>query len=370
MKFSITRDPLFNAIQKVQSVVEKKNTIEILGNLLCTLKGQEISICATDLAIGIKITLPVQGFQDGRVTLSAKHLFDIVKELPNKEIHFIKKENNWAEMTCGKARFNIVGLNADEYPTLPDFEQKTYFDARTDSLIDMIDRTEFAVSPDTTRFNLAGIFFESLENNIMRMVATDGHRLSTVDQEVFLSRPSEIKRGIVIPKKGLSELRALLSTDEPTVGLGFERGYLFVRLKSSFLFLRLIDSEYPDYRLIMPKSTNLTIRMVRTDFLSAIRRVNPLTNEKTKSIKLLFQTDLLTINSSNSDLGEAREELSVEYSGEPLDIGFNSKFLLEALAVMKSENIELHMKDSTSPVILVGTDERHHTYVIMPMRVG
>ena len=202
MNFTIQREPLLNALQKVQSVVERKNTVQILGNILCVVQKQELSLCATDLEVGVKVTLPVEGAQEGKITLSAKHFLDIVKELPNKPLHITRKDNNWVEIVCGKSKFNIVSLSADEYPSLPTFEDKSYSDVRTEALSDMITRTEFAVSTDATRYHLNGVFFEHLENGVMRMTATDGHRLSFVDTEVFLKMP-ELKRGIIIPRKGL-----------------------------------------------------------------------------------------------------------------------------------------------------------------------
>lgn len=368
MKFTIHRDPLLEALQKVQSVVEKRNTIQILGNILCTVKGNELSLCGTDLEVGVKVTLPVESPQEGKITLSAKHFLDIVKELPAKELHLTRKENNWVELVCGKSRFNVVSLAADEYPSLPSFEDKTYSDARVEALTDMIDRTQFAVSTDATRYHLNGVFFEHLENGVMRMTATDGHRLSFVDQEVFLKMP-EIKRGIIIPKKGLTELRKLLAESTSTVGLSFERGYVFAKHGNTYLFVRLIDGEYPDYRVVIPKSTDRVVKMDRELFTSALKRVSLLAHEKSRGVKLALQNGGLTISSSNPDMGEAREEIDVEYAGEPMEIGFNSKYLLECLSVTKGETLEFLLKDRLSPGILRTAGQQNHTYVIMPMRI-
>lgn len=368
MNFTIQRAPLLEALQKVQSVVEKKNTVQILGNILCTIQKQELSLSATDLEVGIKVTIPVESSQEGKITLSAKHFLDIVRELPDKPLHITRKDNNWVEIVCGKSKFNIVSLSADEYPALPSFEDKTYFDVRTEALTDMITRTEFAVSTDATRYHLNGVFFEHLENGVMRMTATDGHRLSFVDSEVFLKMP-ELKRGIIIPKKGLSEIKKLISDGESTIGLAFERGYIFLRLNSNYLFVRLIDGEYPDYRLVIPKSTDRVIKMDRQVFTSALKRVSLLAHEKSRGVKLTLQKGSLIISSSNPDMGEAREELDVDYTGEVMDIGFNSKYLLDCLNVMTAEGLELHIKDRLSPGILRGTENLNHTYVIMPMRI-
>lgn len=368
MNFSIDRSPLLEALQKVQSIVEKKNTIPILGNILCIVKKDEISLCTTDLEVGVKVNLTAEIQQEGKITLSAKHFLEIVKELPEKKLHVNRKDNNWIELVCGKSRFNIVSLPADQYPSLPSFEDKAYVEGKTDALMNMIDRTQFAASTDTTRYQINGVYFEGIDDNLMRMTATDGHRLSFVDQEIFLT-PFELKRGVIIPKKGLAEFRNLLDESKPTIGLSFERGYFFAKLESSFLFIRLIDGEYPDYRPVIPKSAEKQVGIRRQDFSSALKRVSLLANEKSRGVKLSFEPKVLTISSSNPDMGEAREELDIEYEGEPLEIGFNSKYLLESLNVMKSDQLNFSLKNPVSPGILREVGQENHTYVIMPMRI-
>lgn len=368
MNFSIERSPLLEALQKVQTVVEKKNTIQILGNILCTVTGSELSLYATDLEVGIKVILPVETKQEGKITLSAKHFLDIVKELPEKKLSVVLKDNNWIELICGKSKFNIVSLPADQYPNLPSFEDKVYHECKVEALTDMIDRTHFAASTDATRYHINGVYLECFENSLMRMTATDGHRLSFVDQEVFLTAPEQ-KRNIIIPKKGLTEFRKMLAEGDATIGFAFERGHIFAKLNDSYLFIRLIEGEYPDYRPVIPKNVDRLVKLDRSDFNSALKRVSLLANEKSRAIKLSFQKDLLLISSSNPEMGEAREEIDVEYSGEPLEIGFNSKYLLECLAVMKSDKLEFHFKDRLSPGILREAAQQNHTYVIMPMRI-
>jgi DNA polymerase III subunit beta len=368
MNFTIHRDPLLDALQKMQYVVEKRNTVPILGNILCSVSGRELSLCATDLEVGIKIVLPVESKKDGKITLSAKHFLDIVKELPSKDLVIGKTENGWVEIVCGKSKFKVVSLPAEEYPSLPSFEDKAYFEAKAEALIDMIDRTQFAVSTDATRYHLNGVYFEPIQNGLMRMTSTDGHRLSFVDTELFLKGP-ELKRGVIIPKKGLSELRKLLSEAGTSVGLAFERGYVFGKLGTTYLFIRLIDGEYPDVRGVIPKQIEQTVRMSREEFNSALKRVSLLANEKSKGVKLAIDSGVLTISSSNQEMGEAREEIDIEFKGEPVEIGFNSKYLLECLSVLSSEKLEFCFKDRLSPGILQGGEEKNHTYVIMPMRI-
>ncbi len=368
MKFTIHKDTLLEALQQAQSVVEKRNTVQILANILCSVKDGTLSLSATDLEVGVKILLPVENSTEGKITLPAKHFMDIVKELPSKVLEVARKDNNWAEIVCGKARFNVVSLSADEYPSLPAFEEKEYLDARVEALKGMIDRTSFAVSTDATRYHLNGVFFETLDSGLMRMTATDGHRLSFEDQEVFKKTP-EFKRGIIIPKKGLTELGKMLTEAGDTLGLAFERGYVFARNEGTYLFIRLIEGEYPPYQQVIPKAADRLVQIHREELSSALKRVSLLAHEKSRGVKFSLQGNTLTISSSNPDMGEAREEIDVQYSGEAIDIGFNARYLLDCLAVMDCDTLNFRFKDRLSPGIIQGLGRQNHTYVIMPMRI-
>jgi len=368
MRFKAERDVLLDAIQRIQSVVEKKNAVQILANVLCTVADGKLSLAATDLEVGIRITLPVESSEDGKITLSAKNFLDIVKELPSRPVQVARKNNDWVEIVSGKSKFNIVSLAADEYPALPSFEEKKYSEARTEALRDMIDKTAFAVSTDATRYHLNGVFFEQLEANVMRMTATDGHRLSFVDQEVFLAAP-DFKRGMIIPKKGLMELRKLLDSSTANTALAFERGYLFAHEGDTYLFVRLIEGEYPDYRQVIPKEVGRVARINRNDLMAALRRVSLLAHEKSRGVKLSFDQNQLTISSSNPDMGDALEEIDVDVQGESMAIGFNARYLLDCLAVVGSDEIEFSFKDRLNPGVVRGSDRKNHTYVIMPMRI-
>jgi DNA polymerase-3 subunit beta len=368
MKFTIHRNPLLEALSKAQSVVERKNTVPILANVLFSVEKNQLSVCATDLEVGVKINLPVQASQDGKVTLSAKALLDIVKELPQENLELTKKDNDWVEIICGKSKFKVVSLSASEYPTLPAFEEKKYIDSSIEGLKEMIDRTSFAVSTDATRYLMNGVFFEALDKNIMRMTATDGHRLAYMDREIFAHAP-EFKRGIIIPKKGLTELRKFLDEGEATIGIAFERGYIFAHLDHSYIFIRLIEGEYPDYRQVIPKSADRIAKLDKNQFHSALKRVSLLAHEKSRGVKFSMQNGMITVYSSNPDLGEAKEEIDADYTGEAVSIGFNAKYLLDCLNVMNDDQIEFYFKDHLSPGILKTKNQPNHTYVIMPMRI-
>jgi DNA polymerase-3 subunit beta len=371
MKFSIQREQLLAALQKVSSVIEKKHTMEILGNILFEAKKEngieKLTLSGTDLEVGIQISLDAQIEEAGKLTLSTKHIFDITRELPNQVMHFNLKPNHWVEITCAKARFNVVSISAEGYPNLPLFEEKNYSYANSERLSEMIDKTEFAVSTDATRYHLNGVYFELLPTGMIRMTATDGHRLSYIDHEVF-TKPIELKRGVVIPKKGLTELHKMLQGTK-NIGIAFEKGYLYAKAETSFLFIRLIEADYPDYRQVIPQSLDKVAKLKKDDLLSALKRVSLMAHEKSKGVKLNIQEGLLSIASSNPDMGEARDEINIDYAGESFEIGFNAKYILDCLEVMKEADIEFNFKDKTKPGLIQSAGHKNHCYVIMPMRI-
>ncbi len=367
MKFNIQRDHLLSALQKISSVIEKKHTMEILGNILFEAKNDQLTLSGTDLEAGIQITLDAQIQEPGKLTLSTKNITDITKELPNQVMHFNLKPNHWVEITCSKARFNVVSISAEGYPNLPLFEEKNYIYANSERLNEMIEKTEFAVSTDATRYHLNGVYFELLPSGMIRMTATDGHRLSYIDHEVF-TKPIDLKRGVVIPKKGLTELHKMLQGTK-NIGIAFEKGYLYAKSEGAFLFIRLIEADYPDYRQVIPQNLDKTAILKREDLLGALKRVSLMAHEKSKGVKISVQNDLMTVASSNPDMGEARDEISMKYQGEAVEIGFNAKYIMECLEVMKDPEIELHFKDKTKPGLIQSVAHKNHCYVIMPMRI-
>ena len=369
MRFSVDRAPLLAALQKAHTVIDRKTPIAVLNNLLFAVRSGVLWISATDLEVGIRLQLAVEMDTEGEVTLGAKHVLDIVKEFPDKKIRFNLKENSWVEITCGKSKFNLVGMATDQYPKLPNFEEKAYAPARSHVLKNMIDRTQFASSADSARYHLHGVYLESLEGPMIRMVATDGHRLSFVDDDVFTVE-NPFKLGIIIPKKGLSELRRFIDRDVETVGLCVERDYIFVQVSDAHLFIKLIEGDYPDYRPVLPKALDNAFQVNSLDFISAVKRVSLLSNEKSSGIKFVLNSNCLTIYSSNPDMGEAFEELDVQYGGQDLEIGFNSKYLLDDLHVVKSETLDFKIRDRLSPGLIQETGYDQHSYILMPMRLS
>ena len=374
MKFSIERDSLFRALDQMQSVVEKRNSVEILGNLLCVAQKDKLSVYATDLEVGLQIDMPASVDEPGKLTIPSKQFFEIVRELPSHSIRVSKKTNHWVEIISQKSKFSVMGLAAEEYPPQPDFNQGAYVETKMSALLNMLEKTSFAVSNDTSRYNLNGIYLEHLGQGLLRMSATDGHRLSFIDQELFLSAP-DLPRGVIVPKKGAMELRKVLAAQPESMSLSIQKGFLFIRIKKAeqnwSLFIRLIDGEYPDYRQVIPTGIQHRAVIQIPTFSGALRRVSLLAHEKSKGVKLAFQRGLLTLTTSNPEMGEAREEIDCQYEGTGFETGFNAKYLLDCLGVMDAQEIEMQFKDRLSSGLIQAhkSDSVNPTYVVMPMRI-
>ncbi len=369
MKFTVQKDVLLSSLQSVQSVVEKKNTVQILSNVLFEVSDNILSLTATDLEVGIKLNIPIDSAESGKVALSAKNILDIVKELPNKPIHFNKKENHWVEISCQKSHFKIVGLNADEFPPLPNFENKNYIKTSTQTTKEMIDKTSFAVSTDETRYHLNGSYLESIENNIVRMVSTDGHRLAFIDREMFLNNNDLLKKSVIIPKKGLAELRRLLEIKSDQFEMCVDKSNLLFKIGDTSLFVRLIEGNFPPYEQVIPKNNDKKITLDRIELIGCLKRASLLAFEKTKQVKFSFTDKVLTITAKDAELGEAKEEMDADYAGEMLDIGFNAKYLIDCLSILNTEKVTLELKDKLNPGILKPVGHNGYTYVVMPMKI-
>ncbi len=369
MKFQIQKDLLLEALQRVSNVVEKKNSLQILSNVMMEVNANKLTLTATDLEVGIKISVPVQADKEGKVAVSAKNLLDIVKELPNKSIHLNKKDNNWIELSCHKSNFNIVGLAADEFPPMPAFEDKNYFKVNVASAREMIDKTLFAVSTDETRYHLNGAYMEAIENNMIRMVATDGHRLAYMDKELVLNQAERFKKGIIIPKKGLLEMRRLLDTKADAFNMDVEKGNLLIQMENVSLFVRLIEGSYPDYEQVVPKNNTKIMTVSRDELLGSLKRVSLLANEKSKGVKFTLSQNQLTITSSNSDLGDAKEELDVKFDADNMEIGFNAKYIIDCLGILETENVSFHLNDKSTAGLMRPEGKDDYTYIVMPMRI-
>jgi DNA polymerase-3 subunit beta len=376
MELKIATTELSRALGRSQGIVEKKSTMPILSHVLLEAKKGQLVVSATDLdlAVSSEHEKGCEILKEGSVAVSARHLYEIVRALPEQQVTLKKAHNNYLEVKSGPSEFRIVGLPAEDFPALPRFEKVPFADVEAAALLDMIERTFFAVSTDETRYNLNGVFFEP-SADALRLVATDGHRLSLVERN--MGATFGLKKGVILPKKGLQELRKLLSEaaesgeEKPETKLGFVENSAIVRRPGVVLSMRLIEGLFPDYRQVIPKQGEKIVKLGRERLQETLRRVSLLSSDKAHAVKLELGKGTLKVLSQNPDLGEAKEEVPVEYAGDALKIGFNARYLLDVLAVLKSKDVSLELADDLSPGVVRGAEEvdAGFTSVVMPMRI-
>ncbi|MEZ4600949.1 MAG: DNA polymerase III subunit beta [Syntrophotaleaceae bacterium] len=372
MHFSIEKEVFLRGLARVQGIVEKKNTIPILSNVLIEAGDGEIHLTATDLEVGMKATYPANVTTAGKITVSAKKLFEIIKELPEKEIDFNAKDNCWIEIRCGKAFFNIVGLSAEEFPFFPNFQKEQFFRIDGGVLKEMIDKTSFSISTDESKYNLNGIYFRSLEVDgrpCLRLVATDGHRLALVQKDIDVSHIEQLSRGVIFPRKGIHELRKMADESNGDLQLGFLDNNAVIQKEQTVVVMRLVDGEFPDYDRVIPKSNEMVAVIPTDTFLHALRRMSILSSEKSKGVRIVLRTNLLEMSSSNPEFGDAREDFDIEYNGEEIAVGFNARYLIDILNAQSEPKVRMALKDKLSPGMVTPVNTADFLTVIMPMRL-
>jgi DNA polymerase III subunit beta len=384
MKFQIQKRDFLKGLNAVQSVSGRRSTLPILSHVLLELKKDSLFLTGTDLETGIREELPAQGEIEGKASVSAKKLYEIVRELPEDIIHLQKKENHWMTLRCGRTHFNLAGLDPEEFPALPAFQEELFSKCPSALFIEMIEKTAFAASNEESRYHLNGVLLTQVVpsgtevspdvqgKKTLRMVATDGHRLSLIDRDGI---PVEgLEKGIIIPKKGILEIRKLLQdrSGEENFEVYFNPTHGFLKVGKSLMIIRLIEGEFPDYQQVIPRDNQRKVIMDKTMVHGCLRRVSTMASERVEGVKLSLKPNLLELASYNQDYGDAREEVEVAYDGEPMEVGFNARYLLEALSVIGPEQVSLELKDGGSPGILRPPDGSGHpeqVCIIMPMRI-
>ena len=368
MEFKAKRGDCLATLYWTQGIVERRNTMPILANVLIEAHGSEIYLTATDLEVGIKGKMEGEVARDGKVTVNAKKLYEIVREAPEETLQLKRLENDWVEIRSGKTVFKVVGMDAREFPQFPKYDGEKLSSVPAKVLREMIERTIFSVSMDETRYNLNGVFVEEIGQGNVRMVATDGHRLAMIERGIgFLG----LSKGAILPRKGLGEVRKILEGVEAgLVSIGFKENMGLVVRENVALFMRLIEGDFPDYTKVIPKDNPQVAKIDHEEFLHALRRVSILSSERYKGIKVEFREGKVSISVSNPDLGEAVEDFEIEYHGKGMTVGFNAKYLIDVLTVLDSGGeVEVALKDDVSPSIIKKVGEEDYLYVVMPMRL-
>jgi DNA polymerase-3 subunit beta len=374
MKIKIARDELLTGLQRVQGIVEKRNTMPVLSNILLETKQDGIELVATDLEIGFRGHYKADVQQAGSVSLSARKLYELLKEVADGEVTLTTQENNWVQIQAGRSQFKIVGMAASEFPALPTIEREGRVAIPGSGLSSLIRKTLFAVGDNDARYILNGLLItlhSSDKKVTMKLVGTDGHRLAVAESDVTQSAgtdfPKEIKA--IIPRKAAQEIRRLLEEEEGEPLLGFTKNLVTFQKSGLFLTSRVMEGTYPNYQQVIPKESAKKAAIERTALESALRRVAVLSKDKTNAVKVILQNGSITLHTSSPDVGEATEDLPAQYRGESLTTGFNARYLLDALAVMDGETVNLEISSPLSPCVLKSDGDPGFLCVVMPMKI-
>jgi DNA polymerase-3 subunit beta len=377
MYFEIDKKEFIRGLGLMQSVAGRKTTLPILSHILLEWEKASLYLTGTDLETGIREELTAKINEKGNASVSAKKLYEIVRELPEEAIHIRKKDNQWITLQCGKSIFNLAGLDPEEFPSLPAYQEGNFSTVSTGLIREMIEKTVFAASNEESRYHLNGVLFAQARQageEMLRMVATDGHRLSLVDrQNKKISGIDE--KGIIMPKKGILEVKKIIGdrNGEEEMGIYFNATHGFFKLGKSLTVIRLIEGEFPEYEQVIPKGNDKKLVMLKERIVSSLKRVSTMANERMEGVKFSLKINSMEMSSAHQDFGDAQEEVEVAYDGPPLQVGFNARYLIEALNVIDTEEVLMELKDDGSPGILKPSSPApgvsNQISIIMPMRL-
>ncbi len=371
MEIKIDRSELLRSVSKVQSIIEKKSNMPVLSTILFTADGSTVRISATDLELGFQETINAQVIEEGSITLSGRKIFEVLKETKSSEFHIKEKENNWIFLSDGVARFNLASISPEEFPVFIEPEGVAMIAIAGDTLVNMINKTIYAVTAEEAGFKLSGVLTEKVvvdEKIYLRMVATDGHRLSLIDKSFANIESLELSEGVMIPKKGMSELNKM-AADGGTIEIGFKEKNCVAKKGNAFLVMRLLETNFPDYNAVIIKNEKTPVDIGKAVLVEAMRKMLILSNERYRAVKITLENNVMDLVSTNPDLGEAQENIEIKYNGERVEAGFNPKYFIDTLQSMQSETIHLDFTDSSKPFVLTGEADEGFVGLIMPMRV-
>jgi DNA polymerase-3 subunit beta len=375
LAINVSKEDFLPALNALQSITGKKGTMAVLANVLIQSQENFIEIIATDLEVGIKKSVAAEIISPGSLTLPAKILFEIVRESGSDSIKIEERDKNWARIKAGTSIYNLAGTSSDEYPDFPEYSEEALVSLPSELIKELIEKTIFSVAQEReSNYTLTGILLEKEKRDegksFLRMVSSDGHRLSIMEKE--LDKESDdivIEKNTLIPRKGVSE-RKKACEGQKNVSIGSDKKQLVVKTKNSVMIVRLMNGEFPDYRSIVnviEKDNYLEIE--RIGFLESLKRTNLFTEDTFNAIQLSVEENKLVLSSQNMDFGNAKDEMEIKYTGEPLELGFNCRYFIDTLQVMRSEMIKAYVNSDQSPCFIEGDEDQGFISIIMPMKI-
>jgi DNA polymerase III subunit beta len=366
MRFSLQREVLLKPLAQVVNVVERRQTLPVLANLLARVDGDLLSLTGTDLEVEMVARTGVEDAQNGEVTIPARKLFEIVRALPDGSRVTISQSGDKTAVQAGRSRFTLASLPANDFPALDEVDATERVKVGEAGLKELIERTAFAMAQQDVRYYLNGLLFD-LRESILRCVATDGHRLALC--EATLEAPVQTKRQIIVPRKGVLELQRLLEGGDRELELEMGRSHIRVKRDDVTFTSKLIDGRFPDYEAVIPIGADREVKIDREAFRASLQRAAILSNEKYRGVRIEVSPGQLKINAHNPEQEEAQEEVEAETRVDSLVIGFNVNYLLDALSALRDEHVVLQLRDANSSALLREAGSQKCRHVVMPLRL-
>jgi DNA polymerase-3 subunit beta len=371
---TVSKDDLLEGINGLQNITNKKGTLAILANVLIESTEDGLFITGTDLEVGMKTFVKAEISGQGKITLPSKKVYEIVRESGSQTISIEETENNWVVITAGLSTYNLAGLPSDEFPEFPEYEESSFVSFSGNIFLELIDKVIYSIASEQENiYSLTSVLFEREkreEKIYLKMVSSDGHRLSIMEKEV----PSEVEKlnlnpVTLIPKKGVQEFKKFCENRE-TIDISFETKQMVLRDGKTVMVVRLKKGEFPQYRAIVD-AVNLTdcIEIKRIPFLESLKRINLFTEDIFHTIQLKIDNERMILSSNNVELGNAKDEQEIQYGGEPLILGFNCRYFIETLQVMECETVHIYINSNNSPCLMKSEQDEGFISIIMPMQL-
>ena len=375
LAINVSKEDFLPALNSLQSISGKKGTMAILANILIQTQENFIELISTDLEVAIKKNVAAEILSHGSLTLPAKILYEIVRESGSDNIKIEEKDKNWARIKTGSSMYNLAGTSSEEYPKFPEYNEESLISLPCETIRELIDKTIFSAAQEReSNYTLTGILLEK-ENkeegtSFLKMVSSDGHRLSIMEKELDNeSKNISIEKNTLIPRKGVSEIKKVCE-GQKNFSLGADKKQLVIQTKNSLMIVRLMNGEFPDYKSIVKViEKDNVIEIDRNKFLDSLKRTNLFSEDTFNAIQLTVEDNKLILSSQNMDFGNAKDEMAINYTGDPLDLGFNCRYFIDTLQVMRSENIKAYVNSDQSPCLIEGDDDLGFISIIMPMKI-
>ena len=377
MNFSINilRKDFFSSLSIIQNVAPKNATIAILSNILIETKNDSIEITGTDLEIGVKQTLSAEIVSPGSITLPSRKLFEIIRESDDESLNITLYENNWVKIEGKSSNYRIAGMPAEEFPSFPEYSEEGLVKLGTDVIEELIEKTSFSIAHgEDNQFTLGGALIEKETGedgkNLIKMISSDGHRLSYMEVNVEDNIDNlNIGDTTLIPRKGILEMRRFCDEDD-FIYLGFEEKQAVIKKENAIMIIKLIKGSFPKYnKIIDAVNRDKFINVNRISFLNSMKRINLFAEDLYNIVNYVIEDETMILSSESMDIGSAKEYITIENKGDPLNLNFNGKYFIDTMQVMKSDDLHIHIGSNESPCLIIGDDDQGFMSVIMPMKV-